>query len=82
MIRLGIAVALLGVSSLFWIAYYTQYFKWRHCFNDLGRCYDPETGVVFLEQAGFVWSLMAVLTLAASIYLFWAHRRNRRRARH
>jgi hypothetical protein len=26
---------------LFAFAYYDRYWRWRDCFNELGRCYDP-----------------------------------------
>lgn len=56
------AVALVlggGVLGLSAFAYYEQYFRWRGCFNELGRCYDSASGMVFLEQAGIVWALFA-----------------------
>lgn len=62
--------ALFALSGLCWVAYYFRYFKWRECFNQLGRCYDPETGQVLLQQAGLVWGSAALLTLVASLFLF------------
>ena len=40
--------------------FYERYWRWRDCFNELGRCYDPEEGVM-LEQAGLVWGGLAAI---------------------
>ena len=48
--------------SLLWLAgalfsayaFHERYWRWRACFNELGRCYDPEAGVM-VEQAGLIW---------------------------
>ena len=53
---------------MFAFIYFEQYFKWRDCFNELGRCFDTETGVVYTEQAGLVWGTMAVCALAFALY--------------
>lgn len=70
-----ICVALAG---LFAFAFHEQYWRWRDCFNELGRCYDAEQGVVYLEQAGVVWGLLAAIPAMAAA-LLW--RRARRRSR-
>lgn len=78
MIRITIGGALLALSGLFWAAYYSRYFKSRDCFNELGRCYDPETGQVLLQQSGLVWGSAAMLTLVPALYLLIGHVRQRR----
>lgn len=70
-IRKMIVVVSLGLSAVFGFAYYVQYFKWRECFNDLGRCYDGESGVVYLEQSGIVWLSLAVLMAGFGFYQLW-----------
>lgn len=53
-------------AMLFGTAYYERYWRWRNCFNELGRCWDPESQQVFLEQAGLVWGTFT----AACVLLF------------
>ncbi len=71
MIRKLAVLVLLGASALFLYLYYDSYFRWRDCFNELGRCFDDASGVVRLEQSGEVWLLLAVLTFGAALYHAW-----------
>ena len=71
MIRKLAVLVLLGASALFSCQYYDSYFRWRDCFNELGRCFDDTSGVVRLEQSGEVWLLLAVLTFGAALYHSW-----------
>ncbi|WP_422027383.1 hypothetical protein [Roseovarius sp.] len=64
----------LGLSGAFGYLCYVQYFRWRHCFNELGRCFDAESGVVYREQSGLAWLSLALLSLGAALYLFWRAR--------
>ncbi len=53
-----------GVATiLFSLAWYDRYWRWRGCFNEAGRCFDPETQDVYLEQAGLVWGLFLLVSL-------------------
>ena len=61
----------LGLAGLFWLAYYQFFFKWRGCFNELGRCFDADRGVVYLEQAGMVWLALATLASCTMLYQLW-----------
>ena len=62
------SLGLLGVcASMF----YGQFYQWRSCFNDLGRCFDPETGVVYQAQSGVVWLMLTVLVFAGVLYQVW-----------
>jgi hypothetical protein len=63
-----ISLVSLGLATIFGFFFYVQYFKWRKCFNELGRCYDSETGTVYLEQSGEVWLSMTILALGTSLY--------------
>jgi hypothetical protein len=56
---------------LFALAYYDRYWRWRDCFNELGRCYDSASEEVFLEQAGLVWGSFAVICVLATALLAW-----------
>jgi len=73
MIRLILALTLFALTGLFCIAYYDRFHKWRDCFNELGRCFDANTGNVMLEQAGIIWGTLACLCLLAAIYQVWRH---------
>jgi hypothetical protein len=61
-------VALLALSAMFYYAYYTSHYKWRDCFNALGRCFDSESGVVYMAQLGGVLLSMAVITSVLALY--------------
>ncbi|WP_306150773.1 hypothetical protein [Roseovarius sp. MMSF_3281] len=75
MIRAAFLLALLGLFCVFGYLYYVQYFKWRSCFNALGRCYDAEAGVVYHAQSGTIWASLAGLMLLAALYQAWRLRR-------
>lgn len=68
MIRKITSLVSLGLAFVFGYLYYVNYFKWRDCFNELGRCFDDDAGIVYLEQSGAVWSLLAVLAFGAGVY--------------
>ena len=72
--NLTIAV-LLGFVALFGFAYYDRYYRWRDCFNELGRCYDSQTGMVYVEQAGLVWMTLALLCLGLLIGVVYVRKR-------
>jgi hypothetical protein len=75
-LRRVIGVLLLGMAALFLLAFHDRYWRWRDCFNELGRCYDPVSQDVYLEQAGLVWgSLTAIAFLAGIILLLPRSRR-------
>jgi hypothetical protein len=58
-------------AVLFGLAYYERYWRWRDCFNELGRCYDSASEEVFLEQAGLVWGSFAVVSMLLTALLVW-----------
>jgi hypothetical protein len=60
---------LTGFAALFAAAFYDRYWRWRDCFNDLGRCYDPVSQDVYLEQAGIVWGGLAAIFLLGGVAL-------------
>jgi hypothetical protein len=71
------AGALIAAGSLLLMVFYDRYWRWRDCFNDLGRCYDPVSQQVYLEQAGLVWGSLAAGCLIAGLFI--ASRAMRRR---
>lgn len=70
-------IALAALSSLFilpglflLLMFYERYWRWRGCFNELGRCFDPVTQDVYLEQSGLVFGgLAAILLFLGAILL-------------
>lgn len=64
----GICLLLSVVSAL---AYYDRYWRWRDCFNELGRCWDSASEQVYLEQAGIIWGGASGVCLASAIVLLW-----------
>jgi hypothetical protein len=72
-----IGVLLLGTAVLCILAFHDRYWRWRDCFNELGRCYDPVSQDVYLEQAGLVWGSLAALSLVAGIFLLFPRSRRR-----
>ena len=57
-------------AVFFGASYYTQHFNRRDCFNESGRCFDPETGVVHFQESGAIWLALALLALGLSYYFF------------
>jgi len=63
------AAGLFGFAVLFALTFHERYWRWRDCFNELGRCYDPQTQSV-MTDAGFVWGLMAAASFGLAIIVF------------
>jgi hypothetical protein len=63
----------LALAALFGCAFYTRYWIWRDCFNELGRCYDPSGDTVLLEQSGIIWGCMTAIAFGAAAIL-WRRR--------
>ncbi|MBI5262483.1 MAG: hypothetical protein HY852_11785 [Bradyrhizobium sp.] len=57
------------------LAFEDRYWRWRDCFNELGRCYDPVSQDVYVEQAGMVWGSLAAISLLAGLALIVGLRR-------
>jgi len=68
---LFLAVMSAAGALLFALAYYDRYWRWRDCFNELGRCYDPQSQQVFLEQAGVVWGSFTTACFFLCALLLW-----------
>lgn len=73
-IRHIISFLLFGLSVIFGYFYYAQYFKWRDCFNEAGRCFDRQSGVVYMEQSGIAWIILTLLTFGAFVFCLWSSR--------
>lgn len=78
MMRTILSLILLGLSLFFAYAWYTQYFTWRACFNEAGRCLDPDTGVIYLAQSGPIWLSLSALAFVISACLGWRDLTSRR----
>lgn len=64
LLHLGIYVTLFVVSVDAW---YRRYFLWIDCFNELGRCYDPDGSKEVYTTSGQVWALPAAVFLALGV---------------
>ena len=70
MIRHLITLLLVGLCALSFYFFYKQYFLWRGCFDTQGRCFDPQTGMVYHMQSGLIWTLLCAIFAGAAVYLF------------
>ena len=68
--KLALALSLVFTAVLY-LAFYSFHYKWRKCFDEFGRCFDSETGVVFLEQSGIVWLAFALFASWVTLYQVW-----------
>ena len=72
--RQSIIAALTGFwlcCALFfgWL-FYERYWRWLDCFNELGRCFDPESDTVAMDSNsmyGLAAALALVLALLAAV---------------
>lgn len=67
-----------GLTLFFGWAFWANYWVWRGQFGTEGRAYDPETGAVFLEQAGIIWGGFFLLSASLTALLAWRAFRGRR----
>lgn len=69
---------LAGFGGLLALLFYDRYWRWRDCFNELGRCYDEVSQQVYLEQAGGIYATLAALFLILGLgMMFRSFRRHR-----
>ncbi len=74
-VRRLLGIVLVGSGTLAALAFHDRYWRWRDCFNELGRCFDPVSQDVYLEQAGLVWGGLAALFLSTGVILLVRARR-------
>jgi hypothetical protein len=77
MVQALLGAALVSFSALLALAFYDRYWRWRDCFNELGRCYDPTTQNVYLEQAGGIYGALAALFVILGLALLFKGTRRR-----
>jgi hypothetical protein len=65
-----------ALGALFAFAFHDRYWRWRDCFNELGRCFDPETQDVLLAQSGIGWGSLALACFAMAAALLVRISRN------
>jgi hypothetical protein len=64
---LGAILAAAGL--LLALAFHNRYWRWRDCFNELGRCFDPVTQDVYLQQSGLVYGGLVAACMGAGALL-------------
>jgi hypothetical protein len=70
LMKLGVYFALFSLFAYLW---YAQYYQWIDCFNELGRCYDPDGSSMVYTTSGFVWAFPAAIFFALSAYQLYRH---------
>lgn len=80
MIRASFLHASIALTAACAAAFYDRYYKWRACFNEQGRCFDPASGTVALEQSGMVWGGLTALGLLATLYQISRMQHKKRRS--
>jgi hypothetical protein len=74
-VRIVLGISAIGTGALLALASYDRYWRWRDCFNELGRCFDPVAQDVYLEQSGEVYGGLAALFLILGLALLARSRR-------
>lgn len=74
-VRFILGGGFLIAGALLALLFEAHYWRWRDCFNELGRCFDPDTGQVFLEQSGMVWGGLSVISILTGVFVLWNLRR-------
>lgn len=73
-LRIVFGITGLCFAAFFAFAFHDRYWRWRDCFNELGRCYDPVTQGVYLQQSGIVWGSLAAISFLAGALLLLLRR--------
>ena len=71
-----LAVFLLCCALLFGWLFYERYWRWRDCFNELGRCFDPVSETVAMDSNS-MYGLPAALALILALLAAVSWLRNR-----
>jgi apolipoprotein N-acyltransferase len=74
-LRYAITAVLLALGLACLFAFHQRYWIWRRCFNELGRCFDPDSMTVYSEWAA-IWGVLGGLFLVAG-YVAYAAGRSR-----
>lgn len=69
------SLACLAPAAFFAYVFHERYWRWRNCFNELGRCWDSASEQVFVEQAGLIWGGATILFLIPALLILWRARR-------
>jgi len=65
-------IALCILPLTFATLHYNMYWRWRDCFNEEGRCFDPVSGAVYHAQSGLIYgSLLTVSVLIWALGLWF-----------
>lgn len=62
----GLAIGSAGFAFFLW-CFYIRYYKWRDCFNEEGRCYDPDGSLQVYTVAGIWWGWISVAFLLIAV---------------
>ena len=57
-----------ALAAGFGFLFYTRYYQWIECFNEKGRCYDPDgTGQVYTD-AGATWGYWMAIFFGLALW--------------
>lgn len=62
---LGVVGGSAGFAASLYL-FFIRYYKWRDCFNELGRCYDPDGSMQVYTTGGSVWGFVSLLFLCVA----------------
>jgi hypothetical protein len=63
-------LAWFGLTAACALFFYERYWRWRDCFNELGRCYDTYKGVM-TEAAGPIWGTLTLIFGLVALRSLW-----------
>lgn len=66
----------LSLTGLSIFLFYENYWRWRDCFNELGRCYETDVGVM-TDTAGPIWGSFTVIFGLLCLRALWKLLRQR-----
>jgi hypothetical protein len=73
-----LAASFATMAALFGFLYDAMYWRWRDCYNELGRCFNPDDSYAVYTTAGAIWSLPCIACAAAAFWFALRCRRARR----
>jgi glucan phosphoethanolaminetransferase (alkaline phosphatase superfamily) len=60
----------LGLALASAFMFHERYWRWRDCFNELGRCYDTNEGVM-TDTAGPIWATHMLIFSLLFLRALW-----------
>lgn len=71
-----LAILLYAMAAFCVFMFHQNYWRFRHLFDQNGRHFDPDSGIVYFSQAGAGWGAVALLCFLLGFWL-WPGRNKR-----